>query len=501
MSEETKDSNVDKEQFFPKYSYGSINYANLGKLILQDMKRKSRVTSRLVNYSREDIIRFIETPEKYQLQLRDVSKKLYSASPHYRRAVNYFAKLLRFDYIVEPVRINIEKINVDTFKNQYIKVCDFLSIMNIKHEFMKVLTVAFKEDCYFGYEHRTKDSFFFQRLNGDYCRISSIEDGVYNFAFDFTYFNRYPEQLKLFPNEFRVKYKRFMKDSELRYQELDPKKTICIKVNEDTDTIIPPLSSVFESVYELNDYKKLRKASKQIGAYKLLTMKVPMMTKREEVNGFLVDYNTMMEFHNRSAESVPEEIGIITVPFDVDSVDFSSNVKDEDSVGDAENELWGEIGVSKLLFNSNDSSSVGLAKSITTDETIVFAVARQIERWINRRLSYEFKNLKFKICILDTTIFNWETVYEKAINGATHGLPTKSMACASLGLNPSSVLNMSFLENDVLELPKILVPLASTYTMSGTLTEDLVAGAPLKDDDELSDEGLASRDGEKNIDS
>lgn len=43
---------------------------------------------------------------------------------------------------------------------------------------------------------RPKDSYFIQKLNPDYCQISSIEGGCFNFAFDFNYFKTYPEKLK-----------------------------------------------------------------------------------------------------------------------------------------------------------------------------------------------------------------------------------------------------------------------------------------------------------------
>jgi hypothetical protein len=487
MTEENKEI----KQFFPSYSIR--NYAKLGKLILNDLTKSNKISSTMINYSKEDVARFLESPERYEKQLRDISRKIYQLSPQYRRAINHFAKMLRLDYIIEPYGINSDKAKVETIKNQYFKVCDFLDLMNIKHEFLKIQSIAYKEDVFFGYEHMTKDSYFIQKLNPEFCRISSIEDGVYNFAFDFSFFDKFPEQLEMYSSEFKSKYMAFKKDKDLKFQELDSKRTICIKVNEEIEAIIPPLAGVFDSIYDLNDYKKLRKANKQIGAYKLLAMKVPMKTKEEEVNGFLVDYDTMMEFHERSAQSVPEEIGVITVPFDVQAVDFSRGVKDEDDVGDAERDFWSGVGVSQLLFNTDKASSIGLNHSIRSDEQMVFAVARQIERWINRRLRFEFKSLKFRINILNTTIFNWQEVYDKAKDGASFGLPTKMMACSALGISPSSMVNLAFLENEVLELPDKLIPLSSAHTAGDENSE----GAPSKGD-KVSEEGLKSRDQEKN---
>jgi hypothetical protein len=494
MEEKDIVSSNEVKKFFPYTKDYSVplNYAKLGRLVLNDITKTKRSNSKIINYSKDDVLRYLESPDKFENQLRDISRKLYQLSPHYKRAINYFAKMPRLDYIIEPYGINTDKVKPETLKSQFLKVCDFLDLINIKHEFLKVLNIAFKEDVFYGYEHMTKESYFIQKLNPEYCRISSIEDGVYNFAFDFSFFDKFPEQLEMFSSEFVSKYRKYKKNKDLKLQELDSKRTICIKVNEETENVIPPFAGVFESIYDLSDYKKLRKATKQIGAYKLLTMKVPMKTKDEEVNGFLVDYDTMMEFHDRAAQSVPEEIGIITVPFDVEPVDFSKGVKDEDNVGDAERDVWTNFGISQLLFNTDKSSSIGLGYSIQTDEQLVFAVIRQIERWINRRLRFEFKSLKFRVNILNTTVFNWEKIYEVAKSGAEFGLPTKMMATSALGISPSSMLSLAFLENEVLELPDKLVPLASAHTAT---SEE--GGAPSKGAD-ITEDGLRTRDEEKN---
>ena len=71
--------------------------------------------------------------------------------------------------------------------------------MNIRHEFTRALTVAFRDDVYYGYAWETNDSYTFQQLDQDYCKISSIEDGVYNFAFNFSYFDANSERLTEFP--------------------------------------------------------------------------------------------------------------------------------------------------------------------------------------------------------------------------------------------------------------------------------------------------------------
>ncbi len=66
-------------------------------------------------------------------------------------------------------------------------------------------------------------------------------------------------------------------------------------------------------------------------------------------------------------------------------------------------------GVSQALFNAEKLNAGSLAMSIKTDEMIVFNIARQFERWLNRKLKNRVKN--FKATILDVTYFNKDEVF------------------------------------------------------------------------------------------
>ena len=166
-----------------------IDFAKLSKLIINDLNDATPSSAINKKYTKDDIIRFMQNPRKNQKQLREVSRYLYEASPNYKRLILYFSCLPTFDYIVEPYGLNIDKVNKKTFKIQYQKTLDLLETMNLQHEFLKVLKIAFKEDVFYGYEHMRSESYFIQPVYPDYCQIASIEDGLYKFAFDFNYFD------------------------------------------------------------------------------------------------------------------------------------------------------------------------------------------------------------------------------------------------------------------------------------------------------------------------
>lgn len=493
MIEEKKEAEKD----FSRHAF-ILDYAKLNQMILKDLKNSRNTSKVFRKYKRSDVLNFLDNPEKSEKQLREISISLYNKSPQYRRLTQYFAYMLTLAYIVEPTGIDYEKYNVKTLGNQYKKILKFLDQMNIKHEFSKILTIAFREDAFFGYEHMTNNSYFIQKLNADYCMISSIEDGCFNFAFDFTYFQTYPEKLAMYPKEFKTKFNRYLKDSNLRWQELDSTKTICIKINEDLEYCMPPFVSLFESIFDIQEYKDLRKDKTEISNYKLLVQKLPIRKDSDSNNDFMIDYDNMVMFHNRASAVLPDQVTMITTPMDITDISFEKDTADNDNVSKAVEELWEAGGVSRFLFSSDKSSSVGLENSIRTDEMIAFTVLRQIERWINRRLKFFISNVNFRVNMLDMTIFNQQKIFDNALKASQYGFATKIMAGVALGLSPSAVTNMAILENEILKLPEKMIPVSSSHTggQNEVLAENLDGGqgAPMKDSSELTDAGVKTRD-------
>ncbi|PLR99638.1 hypothetical protein [Bacillus sp. T33-2] len=472
-----------------------VSFAQLSKLIFNDINSDTSKSSLTIKYTKEQIIGFLENPKKYITQLRQLSQYLYHVSPHYKRLIQYFAGMLRFDYIVEPYDLDIEKVNIDTFKRQYQKTLRVLETMNLPHEFTKILKHGFKDDVFYGYEYMTDDSYFIQKLTPDFCRISSIEDGVYNFEFDFSYFKS-DEDAKKYPKEFQDKYEIYKNDrSKKRWQELDSQNTICFKVNEELDYPLPPFSTVFESVFDIDENKRMRRVKTKIDNYMILTQKIPVADKTEEPNKFLIDLDTAIAFHNKATQSLPEEVGLVTSPMAIEAIKLERKNTDVDTVAKSERDYYNAAGVSQTLFNSDKATGTGLNKSVVTDEQIVFMCLQQLERWLNRKLKQINGKYKFRVKFLETTRFNVGEVRDGLLKSAQYGMPVKSALAATWGYTPSTFMNMTFLENEVMNLPEKLIPLSSSHTTSGKDS----TGAPKKSDGEISESGEKTRDNDGNI--
>jgi hypothetical protein len=453
------------------------------KLIVNDLNRNQHGRRFLKKYDQEEVREIIEhyMVEKNQWKLREISKILYAKSPEYQRLIRYFSEMALFAHVITPIK-DITKGSRSTVLKQYTDIGELARKMNIRHEMQKVLKTAFTEDVFYGYVFNDKNSFYIQKIDGEICRITAVEDGVYNFSINMNYFAKDERRLIGFANEIKQKYFAWKakwgeqpQDPQIsmwNYVELDPKNTICIKVNEEMLEVFPPFAGSFDAIYDIQAYKELRRTKEEIGNYMILSQELPIRKDSDNNNDFMIDMDMFRYFHNMAVESVPENVGVITSPMPIQPVNFQRESGEQDGVAKAIRDYWSGNGTSQLLFNTDTSTSQGLLMSIKTDEEIVFGVTTQIQRWLNRYLGYQFKNLMFNIDILHVTHFNRDEMFQMYMTAGQYGVPIKSHLCATVGLDPIETMNMAFLENDLLKLHEVFVPLISSNTLSVSLGED-----------------------------
>lgn len=482
------------KKYVPWSEFASkLKYANLAGIKLRDLENNKDYNPTYRKYTKSQIISYLENPASYEQQLRQMSQYLFNISNYYRRLIQYFAGMSTFSYIVVPYGVDYSKnVNLNKFRKGYYAVTNQLEKMNIRHEFSRALMVAFRDDIYYGYVWETNDSYTFQQLDADYCKISSIEDGVYNFAFNFGYFDSNKERLPNFPPEFTTMYNAYKVDNKLKWQELPSENSVCLKVNEQSYVPVPPFVSLFSALADIEDYRAISKDASEVNNYKALCLEIPIGSD----GTFLIDYDLCKEFYDMMCNVLPENIGAFMSPMKVTDWNFekSGAVSGTDEVAAAENSMWQQAGVNKILFGGGeDPSSSTLNLSTINDQMIVFMMMRQIERWINRKLKSVSSSIKFKINILDVTYFNRVEMHNQYLKDGQYGLPVRSAIMATAGYSPSDLENLSYLENTVLELNKNEVPLTSSNTQSAADNE---GGRPTNESEglPLTDSGENSRE-------
>lgn len=469
-------------------------FALLNRLVLRDLNSRDNAPT-FYKYSRDNIQTYLSNPYANQKALRDAVIYIYNASSHFRRIIEYFEGLSDLVYVVSPHRLDADssKKTTSAITKNYHKTLNILSAMDVQNQFRRVLRICLREDTAYCTLLVTKDDIYVQILPSDYCNISTIEGGVFNVTFDFSYFSQRPEQLAYYPPEFQNKYELYKQNSSsYRYQELNSPTSFAIKCNTDTPAYsMPPLAGILREVYDIEDYKSLKLTRAELENYAMLVMGL----ESKEDGSWKMDLDKAKEFYHNLDSVLPPEVGSVLSPMKIDKISFdrSGGVSDTDYVSQAENQLYNSSGVSSLLFNNSKAAASALKLSIQVDQSITFGIVKSIEKAINRYIQSLTCGKNFKVTFLDCSPFNRKELGDSYLKACQYGIPMVEYYCASQGLLQTEVEGMSMLENDIIRIHERFKPLQSSATQSSKTTGN-DPGAPKKDDDDLTESGERSRD-------
>lgn len=463
-------------------------FAQLQRQALVDLKSNTSASLTYTKYTKEDLLGYMQSPKANEKNIRNASIYMYDASAQYRRLILYYAYMPLWAYTIGPLGFDGSSVKKDAFRKSYLKAAHQIENMNLKHEMQKASVVAWREGILYGAVWSGKQSYFIQRINPDICKLSSIVDGTWTYAVDFSKIKE--SELVLYPPEFTTLWNTY-KNTGDKWQEIPDSISFCLKADETTSLYsIPPFASTLPDLYDIENYKGLQETATEIANYKVIGMQVPVDTDGTPK----IDYPLAQQYYQQMVGVLPPYVGVAMSPMKMEAFNFekSAGISDVDTVSRATEQFWLGNGTSPLLFGSADNDTAAALKlSILADEELVFGLMNQCERLVNRILKQMSGTQKFKINFLPVTIFNkqdWIANYKEA---ATLGIPVKGAYASTLGLAPTDVMGINYIEMDILGMGD-LTPLKNSYTQSGE------AGRPTTNDDQLTEAGQATRDQDAN---
>ena len=453
-------------------------------------------------YSRENLRSYLKNPasETNQKSLRKLSEFLYTVSHVYRRIVHNKAKQLTCEHwVAYPQTDESGKIATSTYKN-YLHVSNYVENMRLHSQIKKCMVKAWLDDVCYGFCYGDPDQkeFFIHILDPDYCKISSesFYSGRLNFAFDFSFFTgKNSFYLDTYDPIFRQMYEAYQSDNSLRWQELPIERTFCIKINEENlEYPVPPFSGMFDSLISLCDLQQIQDAKDELSAYKLIWAKLGTISGTNEVNDFSIDLQLANDFYQKIKGIIPENVAVALSPMDLDSIDFSSNTaEDTNIINKAYQNLVEANG--DIVSNSNKiTNSTSFKLALMADAMSAMAPISQINTWANLYIKL---NLNIDDVIVEYS--NVSKYFEEdrinlLLKLGQYGVPVKTELASLVGLNPAKCRSMEYLETKQgLSVQVWTNPLVSSNVQSGV--DDT---KPTKDEGELTDEGLDTRDRDKN---
>lgn len=474
---------------------------------LIDLERSSR-SATYQTFNKENLRSAMQNPltDANQKTLRKLSQYLYHLSFPLRRIIAYYASQIDMTaYTAIPNISMVEDYDEEQILSNYEAVLKQLKRMNLPSSMYEAMITALREDCVYLYNYYDEgneadvNSFVNIIMDGDYCKISSKNyDGTFNYAFDFSFFSGTNSiYLEFWSDEFTTKYNAYQNDSSLRWQELDPNRAVCFKVNSDQmDRVIPPFAAILEDVIDITDLRSITNVKDELSAYKLLVARIETLNSTKEVNDFSVDLETCVKFYNKINELLPSGLGIALSPMPIDYIDLKTDASEETNrISESMSNLFANAGT-PILDNSLVNNNTGVKAALLADTLVVQkSLLPQVEAWVNRMLDVMIPNNGVRIQYMhDVSPYNKSEKIKEMKECASLGVPGAALKLSSLmGVDPLDSYAYNILEQKILKIHDNWLPLQTSYTQSANSDENT---KPQLDDDELSDEGAASRDKE-----
>lgn len=451
--------------------------------------RRHRGVGGSKKYTKELLQQYLESPEVYSSNLIDFSEYLYRVSPTYNKIIDFYATLPTYAYVVDAPKRLDTKILKKT-EEEYFTVLELLEKMSLRHELQKIMKITYKQDIFYGYEIETDDSFYVKSMPREYCQITSIEDGVFNYSFNFSYFIGQEHLLGSFPKEFTTIYNNILKErtisqnvksnkvisgteiyEDYMWRELSPQKAFALKLNEDIPYPLPPFVTSMESALEEEMYNEMKRDKNALENFIALVQKIPLNDDDQSLDVFRLDLTLARRFHQDVLASVPEGVGVITSPMSIEAVKLEKSKQDDDLAMIAKDNTLSNAGLPPNIFSTTNKTSGGIKYAIQYLEQVSFAPLRQVERWINRKLKRLNGRNKFQIRMLDVTNYSRDEVFDRNLKASQFGISTKQETAAALGQSPLDFENKITIEELMLNLSERMKPLASSHTQKADSKE------------------------------
>ena len=474
------------------------------KDVLQLIDLTSSKTQSYTVYSKDNLRTYLQNPstEANQKNLRNLSEFLYTVSHVYRRLV--LNKANQFDaksYIVYTKLNDNGDVEESSYQN-YIKTSNYVQGMHLDTQVRKCLIKAWLDDVVYGfcYGEPENDNFFIHILNPDYCKISSVDyySGKINFAFNFSFFDGSNSfYLDVYDPIFNKMYNSYKSDSKLRWQELPPEKTFCLKINEENlDYPIPPFSGMFNSLIDLVDLSQIQAVKDELSAYKLIWAKIPTISGSKEVDDFAVDLELANQFYKKLQGIIPDGIALGLSPLDLNDINFEANAAEDTNVVNKAYQNLIEANGDIVLNSNKITNSESFKRAMMVESATAMSVVHQFNTFVN---FYIKNNLGIEDVIVefsDVSKYFKDDKIDQLLKLGGYGVPIKNQLISLLGISPAQARSLEYLEDKIgLAKTKWVSPLVSSNVQSGNIDNgDGSDGRPKKDDSEIGSDGVATRD-------
>lgn len=435
------------------------------------------------DYSEEEVESIIRNGSASSMSI--LSRNYFNQNGFYKQIITHYATLLKYTGLLVPTLAYGKSLQDTAIAKRYSNATDFVDRIKIEEFAVRVAYRVLLDGMYFGaVQTMTKTAFSVLDLPFQYCRSRFKDEYDRDIVeFDVSYFDMISDKknrkqaLKTYPKVISSYYHKWLNGGKRTssWVFLPTDIGIAFKLFNARPyflSVIPTIMQ-YDKAVDIGLEKELEEIKR------LIIQKIPhlndgtLLFEPEEVSVMHSGVVNMISSKNPHA-SVMTTYGDV----DVHSLKTTDGVTNN-TLTNMRTTMYANAGVSPELFAASGSSSLGT--SLQEDVSLMMVLGNKIANFITAIVNSFYGNgtIQFKFHILPITYHNEQDMMNNYLKLANSGysflLP--ALAC---GISQKELGTLKDLENDVLNLRERLLPLATSYTQSGS--EDNSGGRPQKDD-------------------
>ena len=437
-------------------------------------------------YTLDEVRKIIDSGDLIALQ--KLSRAFYDRDGFYKRLLLYYATLLKYSGILIPNPSFGTKLSTSPIKKLYSKALKYVDKLNLPELLTRLSLKALIDGCYYGViKTLDKEHFAIIDLPSGYCR-SRFKDGYGNdlIEFNVSYFDtileaQYREEaLKSYPKVISSWYRKWVNGRVSTAWVLVPSDIgICFPFFDDGR---PLFLSVIPAAIQYDEAVDTERERELEEIRKIIVQKVPHLN-----DGQLVfEPDEALEMHAGTVNMLKgnANLSVLTTYADVDAIISKTAAEGaNNTLEKMVQNIYSEAGASINIFAPTGTQALGT--SINNDMALMMILGNKFSRFITFIINTLFanQNIAFKYEILPISYYNQDEFVTMSFKLAQSGYSYLLPSIAS-GISQSAICGVKELENDVLELDELLIPLSSAYTQSAS--SDNPVGRPKKSDEDKS---------------
>ena len=453
-----------------------------------------RNTTRTRDYTLEEIDKIINSGSLSAQQ--KLSRNYYDKDGFYKRIILYYATILKYNGLLVPNPTFGKKLSQPHIQKRYYNALEYVERLGLPEMLTRMSIRALIDGCYYGLiQSLDKDKFTVIDLPSGYC-CSRFKDFYGNdiVEFDTTYFYTIIDKqsresaLANYPKVVSTHFKKYDTGKvNSGWVTIPADIGICFPFFEDGR---PLFLNVIPATIQYDDAVDTERERELEEIRKIIVQKIPHLNDGQ----LLFEPEEAVEMHAGAVGMMKgnKNLSILTTYADVDAIISKTSADTvSNSLEKMNQNIFAEAGASAQIFAPTGTQA--LSTSITNDMALMMILGNKYSRFISYILNILFanSNINFSYELLPISYYNQSDYIADALKLAQSGY-SFLLPAIGMGLSQRNLVNIKSLENDVLNLREVLIPLSSSYTQSGD--GDGEVGAPEKDLEDKAEKTIQNED-------